>query len=229
MSTPLPLSILPLTPSDYPAAALLYASTFHPGAVGQALYAAAQPADMAALLDLRLAKAARDPRNVLLKAERGGRVVGYAWLVGPGPEGGEGERQAEEEGAEGDGEADEVGYAEGTRVELLRGFGEDLEAHAATVEGRHWHRKPSARNRRSSLTLAPGALRRSHPHRSFPLIHAVEQLGTDPAHQRTGVARALAEWGIARARADGLDLHLDATIGKHTPQLSPCRPLTTMH
>ena len=48
----------------------------------------------------------------------------------------------------------------------------------------------------------------------------VEELGTHPDYQRTGAATALARWGIDRARADKLDLHLNATIG----QFRTCPP-----
>lgn len=38
-------------------------------------------------------------------------------------------------------------------------------------------------------------------------------LSVDPAYQRQGVAKLLLQWGIAKAKEEGLDIYLDATTG----------------
>ena len=145
MSSLLPLIVLPLEPSDLPTVSLIYTTAFLPGAFGQALYSQADPKEITRLLDARLAKLTSKPRQKLLKAVRGGQIVGFAWFCEPEPEAGAGAGSAggdsEEPGEEPEEEARE--FAPGTRIELLKQFGNDLEAHAKTVVGRHWHRKSS--------------------------------------------------------------------------------------
>ena len=230
MSSLLPLIVLPLEPSDLPTVSLIYTTAFLPGAFGQALYSQADPKEITRLLDARLAKLTSKPRQKLLKAVRGGQIVGFAWFCEPEPETGAGAGSAggdsEEPGEEPEEEARE--FAPGTRVELLKQFGNDLEAHAKTVVGRHWHRESSL-GWGVATRWCKAACRCSSRYPPFiadvhtSLPTTVEQLGTHPDHQRTGAATALARWGIERASADGLDLHLDATIGRSRP-LPPLLP-----
>jgi len=134
-----PLTVLPLEPSDLATVSLIYSAAFIPGAFGQALYSQADPKEITRLLGARLAKFISKPRQKLLKAVRGGRIVAFAWFRAPEPHAGAGgvcgdSEEPEEEASE---------FAPGTRVELLKQFGDDIGAHAKTVVGRHWYRELS--------------------------------------------------------------------------------------
>lgn len=43
---------------------------------------------------------------------------------------------------------------------------------------------------------------------------ALEILAVDPDYHRRGVGKALVQWGVDKAISEGLECHLDATVGK---------------
>lgn len=140
--TPLPpLRILPASPADCPTLAHIYRLSFLPNAFAQALFGKADPDDVVARLEKRYRSLIASPRHALLKAVRSGPaeadglgaevVVAFAWWELPEPEGGWAE-EAEEVKRE---------FGPGVDAELVGALFADLEAHAKTIEGRHYHCK----------------------------------------------------------------------------------------
>lgn len=105
----------------------------------------------------------------------------------------------------------QMDFPEGADVELCREFYSRVDDYDKTITEPHWRMSLAS----PSPTFPPSSFIFTHSD-TVTFLPDLQILGADPAAQRTGAGRALVEWGVARAHAEGLPAYVASQLSEYS-------------